>query len=258
MARATKARFRWLLFVIFLQYLLTACVSTLPPASQLPDQGDHNQPPPGEDGTLRIAISWPSDNGWMSCRDSGCTLYLDPAVPNIWFGGSRDDYDSEAVFRWQNVKIPPGSTVEEAWIEMTHLPGESTVNQKPVKVVIRGFARENLPPFTKDLNLKDTTVWPRTGAAVEWSINEPWPWVEPTKVITPDIAPIIQEIIDLQGQNGWRSGNSLGIIFETPEDVPSDRYNRQICKAHEVINPNTDLCKDPDTAPVLYVKLARP
>jgi type IV pilus assembly protein PilY1 len=51
---------------------------------------------------------------------------------------------------------------------------------------------------------------PRTSASVNWDFDEPWS--ENTWYESPDIADVIQEVID---RGGWSAGNSLAILYST-------------------------------------------
>jgi hypothetical protein len=51
---------------------------------------------------------------------------------------------------------------------------------------------------------------PRTRASVDWDLSTPWS--KNTWYKSPDIAEVIQEVID---RGGWSAGNSLAILYST-------------------------------------------
>jgi len=107
--------------------------------------------------------------------------------------------------RFNNVIIPPGSTIVSAAIQFK----ADEMNSESTSLSIQGQLDNNAVTFASATgNISDRA---RTVAEVEWN---PAPWTvvgeAGSNQKTPDIAPVIQEIINLPG---WVHGNSLVIII---------------------------------------------
>lgn len=254
--RTALKRQLWLPLLLMFIALLAGCLTTLPDAGTggpggnggNPGNGGGNSGPdvPGPTVVTReFPIAYTEDHGWVEVRvDSGeAKVSLAPGA--IWFGGSRLDYDANAIFRWRDVDIPPGATILEAKVVMWHrpVPPGQSVNQKPVKVDIHGFAHDNLPRFA---HIPDLSAIPRTEVSVLWTIEQPWSTTEAQEHETPDLSEIIQEIVN---RPGWKAGNALGIVFETGAHRNDQRYHREIC----VLGSLLEACRGTQS-PVLYVR----
>jgi hypothetical protein len=55
-----------------------------------------------------------------------------------------------------------------------------------------------------------SVLWPGTSASINWDHHEPW--IANTWYESPDIADVIQEIID---RTGWSTNNSLTILYNS-------------------------------------------
>lgn len=123
--------------------------------------------------------------------------------------------------RFQNVELSPGTTVDAAYIEFKADGSDSG----PTSITIRGEASDAPDSFrTTTANLSQRRV---TTAAVTWRSIAPWEAGQSYR--TPDLSPIVQEIVD---RNGWSSGNPIVFIitgsgkrtaesFESkPDDAP--------------------------------------
>jgi len=122
-----------------------------------------------------------------------------------------DDNDFVGM-RWTNVLIPNGATatIINATIQF-HV--DSTDPDEPIVVRFKGHDIDNAPAFTTT-NF-DITSRTNTTAFVDWDIPD---WVsvsdEGPAQLTPNLATIVQEIID---RPGWLSGNAMVIkITEWP------------------------------------------
>ena len=108
-----------------------------------------------------------------------------------------------AGFRFENVQIPRGVNIISAHLEFTV---DGPYNNDLI-VVLQGEVTGNAAPFSE-------TRWPsnlsKTEASVHWDIAGVWK--SGTKVISPEIKSVIQEIINL---GEWEQGNALIITGET-------------------------------------------
>ena len=114
--------------------------------------------------------------------------------------------------------IGKGVTITGAWILFqVDDPKDGSL---PVNLIIEGELNPNPGPFvgggpgTFDISTRPTTV-----AQVKWSVDN-WETVGdrgPAQT-TPNLAPILQELID---QPGWANGNAIVLIFRDDPDNPS-------------------------------------
>jgi hypothetical protein len=123
------------------------------------------------------------------------------------FGNIAGDPEN-SFFRFDNVQIPAGSTISATHLEFVPQQLASSIT---VDTLIAGIddADANAPS-----NSAEAIAAVRTTAQVAWNNVETWSHashVTPTTNDSPDIASIIQEIVDLPG---WVSGNSIVIFVE--------------------------------------------
>jgi hypothetical protein len=107
--------------------------------------------------------------------------------------------------RFSNINIPKGAVITKAYLQFT--AGGTSSNAATLS--IQGEAKPNAAPFSaKKRNVSSRT---RTINSVAWS---PAAWLQlkangPDQR-TPNLAPIVQEIVN---QQGWAAGNSLVMII---------------------------------------------
>ncbi|MCK5418480.1 MAG: hypothetical protein KAI93_08240, partial [Desulfobacterales bacterium] len=125
-------------------------------------------------------------------------------------GVSIDIYDLElgdklCGIRFQNVTIPRGSTITNAYIQFS----VDEVRTDPTNLTIWVHDQNNPPDFLA--NPISTRV--KTIASVAWNNIPQWGTVAEIGVAqqTPDLSPIIQEIIS---QSYWDEGEELVFIIE--------------------------------------------
>ncbi len=111
--------------------------------------------------------------------------------------------------RFSDVTIPKDAQILSAYVQFTC--DEDDKNRNPLALTISGEAADDADIFTTDAyNVSGRT---RTATTVAWSSPADWT-VEHAAgpdQRTPDISPILQEIID---RDGWMEGNALALIFE--------------------------------------------
>ena len=110
---------------------------------------------------------------------------------------------------FNNIMIPPGATINNAHIQFQ----ADETGSEPVELTINGQLSLNPVTFTTTDSEISNRIPFLTNASVTWS-PAAWTTVGEAGVAqqTPDIAPVIQEIV---GQQGWSSGNPLAIIICT-------------------------------------------
>ena len=121
---------------------------------------------------------------------------------------SEDGTDEQIIgLRFTGTNIAPGSIISTAYLQFTV---DETKNANPCNWLIFGEINPNAPTFTTDDNNVSNRT--RTLASVSWSPNN---WINvgdkgPDQQ-SPNIAPIIQEIID---QNGYFEGSPIVLVIE--------------------------------------------
>jgi Tfp pilus tip-associated adhesin PilY1 len=153
------------------------------------------------------------------------------ATTTEWYSG----------FRFTDVDIPQGAVINFANVKFFAYGDYPTAQTGTA--VIRGEARTNPPTFsTLDQNIdavarraRSATV-PKTNASVTWTSFPAWAHNQPCN--SPDITPIIQEII---GQAGWDTSFKSLVLLIGPNGLNPHRA---------VYSVNTY----PELAPVLHIE----
>ncbi|MCH9697525.1 MAG: hypothetical protein K0U68_05405, partial [Gammaproteobacteria bacterium] len=104
--------------------------------------------------------------------------------------------------RFNNIKIPQGTTILEAYLDFTAKDGASGSSS----LTFQGEKVADSVTFSTNSNDLSTANRPRTSASVSWS---PAAWVASETYTSPDIKSVIQEIVN---QGDWEGGNALSII----------------------------------------------
>jgi len=130
--------------------------------------------------------------GDMSELTSSDLELIREAKTNQWVG-----------IRFQNVTIPKGATVTyAALIFETDETGNT-----PTTLLIRGDDTDHAEPFS--LANYDISSRVSTGARISWQDLPAWDLVDENNQ-TPNLAPVVQEIIN---RDGWRNGNALAFLI---------------------------------------------
>ena len=116
--------------------------------------------------------------------------------------GRSASYTYENWYRFTNVTIPIGATINSAIVRFTSGPGQSgeTCNLNVYFEDAAGASVPTAPSSRNDLLGRDLT------SAVAW--NDLSAWVEDSTYDTPDLTSILQDVIDL---GGWASGQALQV-----------------------------------------------
>jgi hypothetical protein len=114
--------------------------------------------------------------------------------------------------RFVNIPIRNGTQVTSAYVEFEVDSISKAASAYPVNLIVEGELTPNAAPFLDATNnITDRTS--RTAAKVKWSIPA-WTAVN-AKWRTPNISPVIQEIVN---QAGWTKGNAVVLIFRDDKD----------------------------------------
>ena len=119
--------------------------------------------------------------------------------------GHQNQKNQLVGMRFNGLNIPQGATITNASIQFQTDETHSGVTS----LMIEGEATDNALTFTNaNANISSRAL---TGAMIDWA---PAPWTTEGEAgaaqQTPNIAPIIQEIVE---RPGWSSGNSLVVII---------------------------------------------
>ena len=153
------------------------------------------------------------------------SMYINSSDLELVYDGSNQIVG----MRFSGVSVPKGATITNAYIQFKVDEATSGFT----KVSIQGEAKPNALAFSNTKRNVSTRL--RTVNAVSWS---PLSWMTRGAVgigqRTPNLAPIVQEIIS---QTGWTAGNSMVIIITGS--------GKRVAKAYEA---------DPAGAPLLHIE----
>ena len=112
--------------------------------------------------------------------------------------------DQSIGMRFIKLNVPRGATITRAYL-IFHVDETSS---EGTSLTLRGQAADNASGFS--FKKADVTSRPHTNASVNWSNLPAWTSVG-ASVQSPDIAPVVQEIVN---RNGWAPGNSLVLFVD--------------------------------------------
>ena len=179
----------------------------------------------GETGTLDIHVSNGNDDAEEDANDG--SMYLNSSDLELIFG---DGHDQIVGLRFQNVTIPQGSAITNAYIKFT--TDETTSEATSLEFWCEKY--DNPSSFTTSgYNISNR---PKTSASVVWDPIEAWGSVGESGVAqqTPPLNAIVEEIVKMAT---WSSGNSMVFIIEGS--------GKRVARAYEY---------DPAKAAVLHVE----
>jgi len=127
----------------------------------------------------------------------------------------------EVGMRFQNVTIPQGATITNAYIEFE----TDETNSTATDLTFWGEDINNAPTFTTATNNISSRT--KTSASVAWNNVPAWNTVS-EKHQTPDLSSVIQEIVN---RAGWSSGNSMVIIVTGSGKRVAESYNGESANA---------------------------
>ncbi|MBW8005581.1 MAG: hypothetical protein FVQ06_07340, partial [candidate division NC10 bacterium] len=155
-------------------------------------------------GTIDVRVSTEDDDA-EECLDGSCTVGsvdLTSSDLELIYDDGSNNSNQEVGMRFQNISIPQGATITNAYVEFT-------TDATPTNTANLTFYAEDIddaPTFTTATN--NITNRTKTLASVDWDNVPVWDTVGETHQ-TPDLSLVIKEIVD---RTGWTSGNDLVII----------------------------------------------
>lgn len=159
-----------------------------------------------------------------------------------WEGDPADQNVLHLGFRFNDMWIPQGATIDSAYMVFHAHEGKGAADVANITIV--GEATDNAVTFDT-ANFNDNyllTDRPRTSATVTWTVAEEWIIWQPYR--TPDISAIVQEVVDRQG---WASGNSIAFILLGEDQGPSTVENaRELTSFENIADPDD---QDPNGNP---------
>jgi RNase P/RNase MRP subunit p29 len=164
-----------------------------------------------------------------------------------WEGAPDDQNILTTGLRFQNITIPQGAMIEEAYIQV--VSHEAKASDDVAVITIVGEAADNPQTYTLDALITDR---PATDAKVVWTVAEDWELWGTYK--SADISSIVQELVNRQG---WQSGNSMAFTFKGENQGPSDMENaREIESFENIADPEEggDGKNHPERVPKLIIE----
>ncbi|MGI9605612.1 MAG: Ig-like domain-containing protein [Acidimicrobiales bacterium] len=162
--------------------------------------------------TVEVRVGATSDDAEE--RESG-SVALNSSDLELVVDGSRGP--QTVGMRFVGVTVPAGATVTSAWVQFQ--TDETDTGSSSVE--IRGQASDDPVTFTN--NNGDVSSRPTTVAAVPWSVPV-WSTVGEAgpDQQTPDLAGVVQEIID---RPGWVDGNAMVLLVTGSGERTAESYN---------------------------------
>jgi hypothetical protein len=146
-------------------------------------------------------------------RSSDGTMYMDSS--DLELGDDADWYGDHLVgLRFQNVTIPSGAIIQDAYLEFE---SDETRNT-PTSVEIYAEDVDHAASFsTSNYNLSSRSL---TVISSIWEIP-PWNTVN-EKHLSPDISEVVQEVVN---RAGWASGNSMVFVIDGTGTRTAESYD---------------------------------
>lgn len=148
--------------------------------------------------------------------------------------------------RFQNIDIPQGASITNAYLEFTTAATDSGATD----IIIEGEATDDAPVFITSTN--NITGRNPTTNSVIWNSVPAWNTIDGTHQ-TPNLATIVQEIID---RDGWADGNAMSFIITGSGERTAYSYDGTSTKApllHIELNLTTDTTSWPMTDSNNYI-----
>ena len=132
--------------------------------------------------------------------------------------------------RFDMLELPAGANVQSAVITME----TTAASTDPISVTISGEAAASPAPladdgdFTASADTSTRAANNGTDATVTWTLTSEDEWAADELVMTPDLADVVKEIVDVDGWAG-----SI-VIFISPDADPASTSERRVKNPNEV------------------------
>jgi hypothetical protein len=151
---------------------------------------------------------------------------------DLEFGWESTTTDPQLVgLRFQNINIPKGSMIKNAYIQFT--VDATSKNADPCNVVIRYEPNDN--PTTFDSNAFHLSNRSKSIDSVYWSVGgTSWSTVGSAGVDqrTPNLGAMIQNIVN---RNGWNSGNAMAFFLKGTGTREVESFDGDAPKAAQLV-----------------------
>ncbi len=126
--------------------------------------------------------------------------------------------DQEVGMRFQNINIPLGAVIINAYIQFT----VDETDSGSTNLTFYAEDIDNAPVFSSSNG--DITSRTKTNASVDWANVPAWNSVgaSGSDQQTPDISAIIQEVVN---RSGWLSGNSIVVVVDGVGERTAESFN---------------------------------
>jgi hypothetical protein len=143
-------------------------------------------------------------------------------------GGGYTGGTQKIGLRFTALNIPPGATITNAYLTFGAIAADApNTNNGVTSLTIRAEAADNPVTFTtSSYNISNR---PLTSTSVAWS---PGAWTSGTAYNSPNLASIVQEIVN---RPGWAGGNSMAFIITGTGSRSADSYNGNAANAPKLV-----------------------
>ena len=136
-------------------------------------------------------------------RESDGIIYLTSSDLELCYDTWNNQYHQTVGLRFQNVNIPQGATIENAYIQFT----SKTSEDGEISLNIEGDDADNSSVFNDDFSISSRA---KTDAKITWNPSA-WTAGEAGKEQrTNDLGTIVQEIVN---RAGWTTNNAMSFII---------------------------------------------
>lgn len=165
-------------------------------------------------GSVAVAVSQGSDDA-EEFRVGGIAgdMYLNSSDLEIGNDGGDEQYVG---LRFQNVNVPQGATISNAYIRFRADENDGFGSQLNIYIAAQDI--DDAPTFNgTNYNISSRTL---TATQHTWPDGTVPAWTNPNLYDTPDISAVIQEVVD---RGGWSNGNSMVIVIWSDIGETSER-----------------------------------
>lgn len=146
--------------------------------------------------------------------DDGAVSTTSDIIELTTTGNLNNETKRVGGFRFPEIPIQQGAKILEASLTFTARDSnsETEINEKPLDLTIWGHKTGSAPEFAWGNNYDFSQRRTKTTAKVKWNLaNGLGSWSAGQRYTTPDLAPIVQEIVN---QSNWSNYNTMAFFVE--------------------------------------------
>ncbi|MDO6566205.1 PilC/PilY family type IV pilus protein [Alteromonas sp. 1_MG-2023] len=113
-----------------------------------------------------------------------------------------DNSNNYVGIRFQNVNIPQGAEITEAYIELT---ASSTQTSNNASMSVSAIAEDDVANFSSGVSNRLSNI--AKTSSITWSMPS---FYNNNEYSSPDITSLVEEVVN---RAGWEAGNSMGFVF---------------------------------------------